>query len=111
MREMILRCTGCGGDGVLSGPRVCGECQGVGLVADLAVLGPLPAEQKPCACGLAYTNAEWERLELVGFQDDGEGGALELRNCRCRSTMAIEHPGLSAARLEEQRERQQRGAA
>ena len=41
-----------------------------------------------CACGAAYTWTEWDDRPLVGVQDDGEGGQLEMRNCRCGSTMA-----------------------
>lgn len=33
---------------------------------------------------------KWEQLPRVGVQDDGDGGAYELRNCaRCSSTLAI----------------------
>lgn len=35
--------------------------------------------------------ARWAQLPRVGLQEDGAGGAYELRNCdRCRSTLAIE---------------------
>lgn len=43
-----------------------------------------------CSCGHAVDAAGWEALPLVGHQDDGAGGLLELRNCVCRSTGAIE---------------------
>lgn len=39
----------------------------------------------------------WATLEPVGFQDDGEGGALEMKNCRCGSTLAVELPRAEAA--------------
>jgi hypothetical protein len=41
-------------------------------------------------CGLLV---EWERLPLLGYQDMGDGSWAELRNCTCRSTLAIEVPG------------------
>jgi hypothetical protein len=31
----------------------------------------------------------WRALILVGLQDDGEGGHLELRYCDCGSTIAL----------------------
>ena len=31
----------------------------------------------------------WNRLEFVGYQDDGQGEKLELRNCPCGATLAI----------------------
>lgn len=43
-----------------------------------------------CGCGRKYSTEEWNRLEYVGLQDDQDGGWLELRNCQCRSTLAIE---------------------
>lgn len=51
-----------------------------------------------CSCGESYGPRGWSLLPLVGYQDDGAGGRLELRNCeRCSSTMAVEVPrfGLS----------------
>jgi hypothetical protein len=41
-----------------------------------------------CACGRAFTAAEWRELHFVGMQDDGDGGVFELRNCECGSTFA-----------------------
>ena len=38
-----------------------------------------------CGCGLAYTLAEWNTRPLAGTMDDGLGGVLELRQCRCGS--------------------------
>lgn len=38
----------------------------------------------------SYTAAEWAALPLIGFQDFGDGEPLELRNCACGSTLAIE---------------------
>ena len=31
----------------------------------------------------------WGDLEFVGYQDDGQGERLELRNCPCGATLAI----------------------
>lgn len=45
---------------------------------------------KRCACGRVYARSEWGRLRLVGHQDDGEGGLLELRDCTCKSTLAVQ---------------------
>ena len=45
---------------------------------------------KQCRCGRSYTLAEWQQLRLVGMQEDGEGGFLELRECTCRSTLSVE---------------------
>jgi hypothetical protein len=33
---------------------------------------------------------EWERLPLLGYQDMGDGSWAELRNCKCRTTLALE---------------------
>jgi hypothetical protein len=34
---------------------------------------------------------KWAEQPKIGVQEDGEGGAYELRNCgRCRSTLALE---------------------
>lgn len=61
----------------------------------------MPRTNKPaappvctCACGRSFTAAEWKLLELVGRMDLDEDGdqRLELRNCPCRSTRAIELP-------------------
>jgi hypothetical protein len=40
-------------------------------------------------CGEAYTPQSWAKLPSVGKMDDGAGGVLELRNCPCRSTLAL----------------------
>lgn len=34
---------------------------------------------------------------LVGYAPDGDGGELELRNCPCGSTLAIELPAQAVA--------------
>jgi hypothetical protein len=52
---------------------------------------PAPPPCKVCsACLRDFTLAEWLSLAAIGMQDDGEGGAYELRNCRCGSTLAME---------------------
>lgn len=46
-------------------------------------------------------NAVWSGLEHVGYQDDGDGGRLELRNCWCGGTLSrpvVEAGGLAVAR-------------
>lgn len=43
-----------------------------------------------CACGEKYNIDAWTDCEYVGPMDDGDGGFLELRNCKCGSTMAAE---------------------
>lgn len=45
---------------------------------------------KQCRCGATYTHDEWNDLPLVGAMTDGGDGWLELRNCVCSSTIAIE---------------------
>jgi hypothetical protein len=50
---------------------------------------------KKCACGFEYTEEQWETLRYVGVQKSGLDGIpdLELRTCRCKSTIAIVVPG------------------
>ena len=48
--------------------------------------------QFPKACGFGdgpKTYESWLKLPLVGQMSDGKGGSLELRNCRCKSTLAV----------------------
>ena len=48
-------------------------------------------EARHCACGLRWTLAEFRKLELVGYQPErGYPYKLEMRNCTCGSTIAIE---------------------
>ncbi|MDB4946208.1 MAG: hypothetical protein JWP97_5742 [Labilithrix sp.] len=51
---------------------------------------PTPPPVRVCGCGRSHDRDEWQGLRLVGLQEDGEGGELELRNCQCGSTLAIE---------------------
>lgn len=50
-----------------------------------------PAEQFPkrCGCGAQHDRKSWEQLPLVG-EADYDGERLQLRNCQCHSTLAIE---------------------
>jgi hypothetical protein len=46
---------------------------------------------KTCSCcRRTYGWTDWITLPFKGYQDDGDGGRLELRNCICGSTIAIE---------------------
>lgn len=63
-------------------------------IMNCATTIPAPPERdlhKVCSCGTVYDRAGWEALPYVGVMrfDDGEPG-LEMRNCACRSTLAIE---------------------
>lgn len=41
---------------------------------------------RTCPCGHTY---DWHSAPIIGYMPDGEGGALELRNCPgCGSTRA-----------------------
>ena len=44
-------------------------------------------------CGAVYTRGAWERLKLLGSQEDDEGRVLELRDCVCRSTLSVQTQG------------------
>lgn len=51
---------------------------------------------KTCGCGREWTKEEWEALPLVDPRqyagvEDGFAYFLELRNCPCGSTKAIEY--------------------
>lgn len=59
------------------------------LVEQTATTIPAPPI-KQCMCGAIHTEVEWSCLRLVGLQDDGDGGWLEMRNCVCNSTIAIQ---------------------
>jgi hypothetical protein len=48
-------------------------------------------EVKRCACGARYSLASWRRLVRRGVMQLGEDApALELRDCACGSTIALE---------------------
>jgi len=40
-------------------------------------------------CGTAYTEREWKKLPLVGYQSFPDDETLELRNCECGSTHSV----------------------
>ena len=50
----------------------------------------------------SFDAREWDALPLVGWMPDGAGGWIELRFCRCRSSIAIE---LTSAEMQVRRER------
>jgi Protein of unknown function (DUF5661) len=62
-------------------------------------------EPKQCrSCGRTHSDAQWAKLPLVGHQvigpyPDDPGEVLELKNCQCGSTLAIQEP-FTAAELE-----------
>ena len=41
-------------------------------------------------CNCCGQMVEWARLPLLGYQDMGDGSWLELNNCTCRTTLALE---------------------
>jgi hypothetical protein len=47
---------------------------------------------KECGCGRFHTAEQWNALRLIGYQPAGERMLLELRDCLCHSTIAIEVP-------------------
>lgn len=61
------------------------------VAAQLSLEDTIPPIKR-CSCGAAYSAETWAMLHFVGLQDDGDGGELELRDCRCASTLAIELP-------------------
>lgn len=61
------------------------------LAEQLADTIPAPAFPKACTCcETVYDAASWAALRLVGTMDDYAGGLLELRDCVCGSTLAVE---------------------
>ncbi len=51
---------------------------------------PMPIVGRVCACGLHHDTHSWKVLPYVGKMDAGNGGLLEMRNCPCGSTLAVE---------------------
>lgn len=48
---------------------------------------------KTCGCGREYTAAGWQALPIKGYlltEDDEGQYELEMRNCPCGSTIAVE---------------------
>ena len=51
----------------------------------------MTAPFKLCSCcGKVFTRKQWRELLFVGLQDFPGEPLLELRNCDCGSTLAIE---------------------
>lgn len=48
-----------------------------------------PRFPKRCGCGAVWTELTWPSLPLVGILDPDGEEPLELRTCRCRSTIAV----------------------
>lgn len=48
-------------------------------------------------CEVCGRVREWRELQFIGFQEDGLGGHLELRNCACGATHLREVAGPPAA--------------
>jgi hypothetical protein len=51
---------------------------------------PGPVVARCTCCTMSYTQAAWGGLHYVGIQDGGALGCVELRNCACGSTIAVE---------------------
>ncbi len=49
---------------------------------------------KRCLCGACYWPATWSALPFVGMLDVADPLPIELRNCRCGSTIAVEGSAL-----------------
>jgi hypothetical protein len=57
--------------------------------------------QKKCGCGREYNEFTWQTLHYVGtyHEPDPNEPDLELRNCQCKSTIAVPLPmGLKHAK-------------
>jgi hypothetical protein len=50
---------------------------------------PAPAPKVCGCCGAEHDAYAWSRLPLVGVMTDAVE-SIELRNCRCNSTLAVE---------------------
>jgi len=46
-----------------------------------------------CSCGKVFSREQWGRLQFVGYLRVELEPVLELRNCSCRSTCAVEVHG------------------
>lgn len=53
---------------------------------------------KTCSCGSRFVRDEWLTLPFVGRVPDNEGGELEMRTCRCGSTLAVRVSDIEEAR-------------
>lgn len=73
-------------------PRCIGCGEPISADNERGLCRPCDPEQdviKECGCGLRYTRAQWETLEYVGKHPDPVE-PLELRNCICGSTIAVD---------------------
>lgn len=50
----------------------------------------LPKPIKRCGCGREYSREDWDALRFVGYQRPPGAKVLELRECHCHSTIAID---------------------
>jgi hypothetical protein len=66
----------------------CADCRRHARALELAHPGTVHA----CSCGRRHTQAQWGALPFVGVQETSDGERLELRNCSCGSTRALELP-------------------
>lgn len=67
----------------------CGYCKAVFPGNLKPALGEADIIKTCTCCSRAITRAEWAQLRYVGVQAD-DVMALEMRDCVCRSTLAIE---------------------
>ena len=76
------------------------------VTQNFAIASTIPPPRTHCTCGHPLDEAEWARMPLRGFQDDGDGGWLALLNClACGTTLAREVVGIpQASRLPGDRE-------
>jgi hypothetical protein len=57
----------------------------------MGVRDPVPVGwPKRCACGAVYSREKWMELPLVGRLNAAENDHLEIRNCVCGSSLAVE---------------------
>lgn len=92
----VVVCATCKGGGAEAGelgPIVCRTCRGEKQVVCSACHGTglrVRVIVKTCrACGTSFDAAAWAALEYKGVQNFDDLEPLELRNCRCGSTIAL----------------------
>jgi hypothetical protein len=62
------------------------------MAAAVTMLPPATKHDRPfkrCGCGKSYDIASWQMLPFVSRWNTGDE-VLELRNCTCSSTLAVE---------------------
>jgi hypothetical protein len=47
---------------------------------------------KTCSCTAHYDLAAWQRLPFVGIQAFDPNDRIDIRNCACRSSIAVDLP-------------------